>query len=299
LAYDYIDKIEEKMVFETKDTHFPLEYKAYKKVENIFAYGINRNKVDIKDYDESGYSGLFDTPSIRRTTILKDAETFLKREEGLVFDFKKALTSLIGKDFHISMQDDGELQYGDIKEFSMLSEGYKTTLIWLCDLLSRLMDNDSEVKHLKNFKAIVLIDEVDLYLHPKWKYDFMYKLRNIFEGIQFIMTTHSLVRVLGASRDAVFYKVYKDGGVTKVSGQINDISTYTANILMTSPIFNLDSMSVRNFNKNERLSSDDYIYREIHLAVKEYMKETPNIISEDIKEKVRRELKERLAQLKK
>ena len=301
LAEDYIKGIKKEMVLSTKDSVYPNEYKTYKKVQNIFAYGINRNKIssDEKETEFTSYSGLFDTPSIYKTTLLRDAEKFLEQENiSLIEDFKEKMSFLMDKKFQIIKTEKG-LKYGEIEDFSMLSEGYKTTLIWLCDLLSRMMENQSNITELKDFQAIVLIDEVDLYLHPKWKYEFMYKLRQIFKGIQFIMTTHSLVTVLGAGDDAVFYKVYKEGGVTKVSPQINDISTYTANILMTSPMFNLDSMSVRNFNKNERLSSDDYIYREIHLAIREEMKNNPNVIDEKLKEKVRDELKKRLARLKK
>ena len=144
-----------------------------------------------------------------------------------------------------------------------------------------------------------MIDEVDLYLHPKWKYSLIHSIREVFEGIQFIMTTHSLVTVLGASEDAVFYKVYKEGKNTKITSQIDDISYYTSNILLTSPIFNLDSMKARGFKKDERLSSDDYIYREIHTAIREHMKKNPSALDDELKEKVRAELKERLAKLRK
>jgi len=299
-AEDYIKNIKNTMQFSTKDTNHPDSYKKYKKVQNLFAYGINRNKTSSNEEETkiTSYSGLFDTPSIYRTTLLRDPEEFLEQDTPLVNEFKKQMSFLMDEKFEIIKTDKG-LKYGDIEQFSMLSEGYKTTLIWLSDLLSRLIENDTENKiiKLKEFQAIVLIDEVDLYLHPKWKYDFMHKLRNIFPNIQFIMTTHSLVTVLGASEDAVFYKVYKEGSITKVTNQISDISSYTANILLTSPIFNLDDMKARGFGKDERLSSDDYIYREIHTAIREDMKNNPSILGDELKQKVKDELQERLAKL--
>jgi len=174
-----------------------------------------------------------------------------------------------------------ELNGGKIK-FDMLSEGYKTTLIWLCDLLSRLIENQPNIETLDKFKAIVLIDEVDLYLHPRWKYDFMNKLRNIFQNIQFIMTTHSLVTILGASEDAVFYKVYKENGETKISKQIDDISYYTSDILMSSPLFNLKTVKSRAFDEKESLSSDDYVYYRIHKKIKERIAKTPTVTDKDV-----------------
>jgi len=300
-AHDYIKKhknTSENMSFETIDEKFPKEYKSYKNINNLFAYGINRNKVSIKDSDESGYSGLFDTPRIKYTTELRDTEVFLKRDEPIIDDFVQAIQKLMDDKFVIH-RDGNTIKFGDVDDFDMLSEGYKTTLIWLSDLVSRLMENSPSIEKLENYQAIVLIDEVDLYLHPKWKYDFMNKLRKIFPNIQFIMTTHSLVTILGASEDAVFYKVYKEGGETKITGQIDDISYYTSNILLTSPIFSLDSMKARGFKKDERLSSDDYIYREIHTAIREHMKKNPSAMDDELKQKVKAELKERLAKLRK
>jgi len=272
------------------------EYSKNINIKNVFAYGINRNKIDSKLFDTYGYSGLFDTSDPRKTTYLKDPFVELGREykgdNDLIKEFIEKLNCII-------LQENYQLFNGGDISFNELSEGYKSTVIWLYDLVSRLIENQKEIKKLADFKAIVLIDEVDLYLHPKWKYDFVYNLRKVFPNIQFIMITHSLVTILGASEDAVFYKVYKENGETKISKQIDDISYYTSNILLTSPMFNLDSMKARGFKKDERLSSDDYIYREIHSAIREHMKNNPSSLDDELKQKVKDELKARLAKLRK
>ena len=301
LAHEYIEPIKHKIELFTKDKN-SLSYKDNKNVKNLFAYGINRNKVSDEYPDKSGCSGLFDTPNPNHTTLLRKPQLLLEQKSPIVDSFIEELKNIIGNRLEIVQTKDGirfKESSGDFIPFRMLSEGYKTTLIWLSDLLSRMMENQPKVKELSKFKAIVLIDEVDLYLHPKWKYDFMYKLRNIFPNIQFIVTTHSLVTILGASEDAVFYKVYKDKGQTKVTRQIDDISSYTSNILLTSPIFNLGSMKARGFKKDERLSSDDFIYREIHVAIKEHMKNNPSALDDELKKRVKVELKDRLARLRK
>jgi len=306
LAEFYLGKEKDKMQLSTIDTKYNQEYKKYKKVKNIFAYGINRNKISEKLSKEGkGYSALFDTPSENRTTYLREPELFLKKESKIIDTFIQKLENLMGDKLEILKvieKDKVEIKFkevgGENIDFDMLSEGYKSTIIWLCDLLSRLMENQEGIESLEDFEAIVLIDEVDLYLHPKWKYDVMSNLRKVFEGIQFIMTTHSVVTVLGASEDAVFYKIYKEDGVTRVTHQIDDISNYTANILTTSPLFDLDSVTVRGF-KDERLGSDDYIYSEIHKSVREYMKNNPSSLDEKVKAKVKEELKKRLAKLRK
>jgi predicted ATPase len=304
LAELYLGKEKEKMEFFTIDTKYNSDYKKYKNVENIFAYGINRNKINNKLSKEGlGYSALFDTPSVNRTTYLREPEVLLKHESNIVNNFIAKIEDLMGSKLNI-LKINNEVKFkevgGETIEFDMLSEGYKSTLIWLCDLLSRLMENQPSIEKLSEYQAIVLVDEIDLYLHPKWRYDFVFKLRLIFPKIQFIMTTHSIVTILGASNDeeTAFYKIYKEDGNTKITNQIDDISSYTANILITSPLFDLDRVTVRGF-KDEKLGSDDYIYSEIHKSVREYMKDNPSSLDDKVKEEVKAQLKERLAELRK
>ena len=46
-------------------------------------------------------------------------------------------------------------------------------------------------------QGVVLIDEIDLYLHPSWQATFVSALRRVFPKIQFIATTHSPVILAG------------------------------------------------------------------------------------------------------
>lgn len=262
------------------------EYSKNLNVQNIFAYGINRNKVDYKEYDSYGYGGLFDTSDSQKTTYLKDPFYELgkkyKGENPLLKEFIKKLNSIILKENYKIFEDESI-------NFNELSEGYKSTIIWLYDLVSRLIENQSEVKKISAFKAIVLIDEVDLYLHPKWKYDFVYNLRKVFPNIQFMMITHSTATILGASKDAVFYKVYKENGETKVSQPISSIKNLMANNLSTSPLFDMTTARAR--NSDEKLKTDDdFIYTKIHEIVSEELKGNKAIIEDEIVELINKEL---------
>lgn len=73
-----------------------------------------------------------------------------------------------------------------------LSHGYQSTLAWLGDLIGQYL---LEV-HLKSLGAeqmmgLVLIDEIDLYLHPTWQRGFIEALSAAFPLLQFVVTTHS------------------------------------------------------------------------------------------------------------
>jgi len=252
LADKYIDNI--------KDT-YNLDILEEKYINNnLFAYGINRNKTDADDKDTSGYSGLFDTSTKNATTSLNRPQDLFILNNSLTNDFKEKIEKLLDNKITIKQEDNKTTFFESKKEidFKMLSEGYKSTIIWLSDLVSRLIENQPKVTKIEDFKAVVLVDEIDLYLHPKWRYKFVYNLRKIFPKIQFIMTTHSPTTILGASKDAVFYNVYKDeDGYTQLSEQYDDISDYSANILITSPLFNMDSAKARSYNDKENYLSDD------------------------------------------
>lgn len=73
-----------------------------------------------------------------------------------------------------------------------LSDGEKGILALVFDLTRRLViANPRLADPIAKGRAIVLIDEVELHLHPKWQREVLRKLKNTFENCQFIVTTHS------------------------------------------------------------------------------------------------------------
>lgn len=75
--------------------------------------------------------------------------------------------------------------------FADLSLGYQTMLAWAVDLASRLFDAFPKSPKPLSESAIVLIDEVELHLHPQWQRDLRDRLLTNFPKVQFIATTHS------------------------------------------------------------------------------------------------------------
>ena len=72
-----------------------------------------------------------------------------------------------------------------------LSDGYRGTLAWIGDLIRRLFDAyPSSPDPLKEC-GVVLVDEIDLHLHPLWQRSVVEDVRKLFPNLQFIVTTHS------------------------------------------------------------------------------------------------------------
>ena len=75
---------------------------------------------------------------------------------------------------------------------SQLSDGERGILALVLDLARRLSQaNPSLDNPLTESDALVLIDEIDLHLHPKWQRHIVHNLTAAFPRCQFIATTHS------------------------------------------------------------------------------------------------------------
>lgn len=72
-----------------------------------------------------------------------------------------------------------------------LSLGYQALIAWMVDLAHRLFERYPESSNPLKEPAIVLVDEIDLHLHPKWQRILINRLMTIFENTQFIVTAHS------------------------------------------------------------------------------------------------------------
>lgn len=91
-------------------------------------------------------------------------------------------------------------------EISQLSDGEKCLLALVGDLARRLAIANPESDDPLSGQGIVLIDEVDLHLHPGWQRMMVRRLQDTFPNCQFILTTHS-PQVLGETEDARVYNL--------------------------------------------------------------------------------------------
>lgn len=94
-------------------------------------------------------------------------------------------------------------------KISQLSDGEKCYITLVCDIARRLAIANPEGNPLKG-EGIVLIDEIDLHLHPKWQQTVVSRLVETFPNCQFFITTHSPI-VASDTCGAVF--CIKDGEI--------------------------------------------------------------------------------------
>ena len=72
-----------------------------------------------------------------------------------------------------------------------LSGGYRIVLALAADLARRMAQGNPHLDNPLESEAIVLIDEVELHLHPSWQQRILGDLQKTFPNVQFIVSTHS------------------------------------------------------------------------------------------------------------
>lgn len=252
-------------------------------IENIYAYGTHRGRYSSDTPEEYGFMSLFDFNKTLNDPItwlknqkLLELESLHNEEESIGFRFvtdelENMFYELLEKNVKVEIQgtDVYFIEKGYKLSFEQLSEGYRSVVIFVCDVLYRLSANIGKNKDLKSIKGVVLVDEIDLHLHPKWQQVIIKRLRSLLPNIQFFFTTHSATIIQGASNDAIVYRVYRENGETKVSEPYlrKDLNHLMINTLLTSPLFGLGDSRLD--TNNEYANTDDsYLLYKINNQLK-------------------------------
>lgn len=96
---------------------------------------------------------------------------------------------------------------------SKLSAGYQSLLWMIMDLAYRVCLLNPELQDESQIRGIVLIDEIDMHLHPKWQWNIIKGLSTVFENVQFIIATHSPI-VISSAKKANLILLDEKQGIT-------------------------------------------------------------------------------------
>lgn len=129
--------------------------------------------------------------------------------------------------------------FGNWVTLSQLSDGYQSTMSWIGDLVSRLSYAFPDADDLLEQEGVVLIDEVDIHLHPTWQRRILDQLRQTFPNIQFIVTTHSpLVAANAKEGELLVLKEEQDHVIVE---SVPSVQGWRADQILTSSLFDLET----------------------------------------------------------
>ena len=100
-------------------------------------------------------------PGYDRLRVRRNPRAFIMEKEGLVF------------------------------HFSQLSDGEKCYITLIADIARKLAMANPSLEDPLLGRGVIMIDEIDLHLHPRWQMEVVSRLRAAFPNCQFFMTTHS------------------------------------------------------------------------------------------------------------
>jgi hypothetical protein len=87
---------------------------------------------------------------------------------------------------------------------SWLSQGYQSLIAWLADVVGQILLEAGEPVEAADMEGTVLVDEIDLHLHPTWQVRLIPALKRVFPRLQFIATTHSPMILPALSAEEVY-----------------------------------------------------------------------------------------------
>lgn len=126
-----------------------------------------------------------------------------------------------------------------------MSDGYRIMIALIADIAARMAEanpsyEESGLHDALQTPGIVLIDEIDLHLHPMWQRRVVNQLTAIFPNVQFIVTTHSPNVVLGAIEKVQLVKL--DQGAVDDTINVKQYSCYDVSLLLLSQLFGLHNV---------------------------------------------------------
>jgi len=233
---------------------------------NLFAYGASRHmalknfdKNELKNptynlfsdsadlYDAEQLLSILDTASIRKNRKGK-ATKLLKKVKQILSDLLPDIDNPDCIIIHSPLKEDGspnhilvEIQtlYGKVA-LNNLSLGYQTMLAWMVDLALRMLWRNPDSSNPLHEPAVVIVDEIDLHLHPKWQRKIRQDLTYHFKNTQFICTAHSPFM----AQDAIIENlcvINQTEGKIRIENEPNVVKGWRIGQIATSDLFDIPS----------------------------------------------------------
>ena len=119
-----------------------------------------------------------------------------------------------------------------------LSEGFKSTFIWLFDMIIRIVEKGGDLNNANAITGVVLLDEVDLHLHPSWQRTILPSLHALFPNIQFVVSSHSPFVAQSIKNESVTSLEWEGEQVVVVHKDMSSERSYNA---VVREVFNIQS----------------------------------------------------------
>jgi len=155
-------------------------------------------------------------------------------------------------------KDDQHRDYPPVT-FNQLASGMKSIVAMIGDMMMRLYNQQPNINDPSELSGMVIIDEIDVHLHPNLQKVLVEQLTTTFPRVRFLASSHSPIPLLGAPSDSQFYRVERNA---KNGVEVTDLSDIAVshllpNALLSSELFGMDKLFSRIDTKPEEIRSED------------------------------------------
>lgn len=158
-----------------------------------------------------------------------------------------------------------------------LSQGYQSVISLVADIIGNVWLENGEEVPLEEMEGIVLVDELDLHLHPTWQTTIVKGLKAAFPRMQFIVTTHSPLVLAGCRADEV-WRLSQDPATGDITAQPGTVEP----MLLTGSELNRDFFGI------ERVSQlNEEMRRYLELASNPYRSDAEDHEANELLQKLR------------
>ncbi|MGN7874148.1 AAA family ATPase [Roseateles sp. 22389] len=213
----------------------------------VLAYGSTRLLSEAETDDRSAavpsisVRNLFDPrhPLTNAERMLCDEQRLPPENFKLLAEDLQGLLPLTGN--ATLSRKDGRMEtmlHGTPVPLDELSGGYQSVLALAMDIMIHLTSSSFD---MESAQGVVMIDEIELHLHPRWKIQVVAQLRQLFPRVRFIVSTHDPLCVQGLHKGELWVMARHAADRRLAVEQINVPAGTRADEVLTGPWFGMQA----------------------------------------------------------
>lgn len=227
----------------------------------LSGYGASRRVDDPTEFSESGsrksrkqryqrVAGLFGT-QVSLVPLFTWLPEIKSRNKGRYKEVCQLLGKLLPEQTRFTgITDNKDFVFhvsGQSVPFGAMSDGYRAYVGWVCDLLYQVVVTCPARIKLAEVRGVVLVDEIDLHLHPNWQRSVIELVSTALPNMQFIFTTHSPIVAGSVAKENIFVMKTDKKGTSVVRQYEERVFGLSADQILESQYFGLPSTRTKGF----------------------------------------------------
>ena len=215
----------------------------------VCAYGTHRSSQAFASYERYSSMEAVRTLFDYSAPLQNPELILLRRDKATRKKLEQALLKILMLDvesnevFHSQSGVEVNGPWGKLP-FQVLSDGYRTTSQWVLDFIGWLI-YANRLADFPDFGGILIIDEIELHLHPQWQRYLVQRIRSQFPKVQVISTTHTPLVASGVvdlkSSQMIRFKLEEDGAVNVFPIQKESLDGLSADQVLATIAFEVHS----------------------------------------------------------